>query len=215
MRLALAPDVFAASCGADLVILDARRGSYYCVPDARAEPINCGQDVLVSDDEDLAMGLTKLDLLGAPGSVSQRRRPPPLRRDRGDGPPVRFSAAVWSDGLLKALAASRRAYWRRPFFDLLRVAIASSGQPQKDDLAAAERTAALFRTVSPWVPFQGDCLYRSLVLRALLAQEAIASTLVIGVQTWPFEAHAWLQAADVVLDDSLDHVSGFTPLLAL
>lgn len=216
MRLKLAPYAFAASCAEDLVILDGQSGSYLCVPDAQIAPIACGDDVIVTDDKDLALGLAELRLLSEPRSHGFRRRPaPPLSRDRSSDLGAGFSRAEEWRGLFQALAASRKAYWRRPFADLLAAAAAASAARQGLDLAAAERTADLFKTVLPWVPFQGDCLYRSLVLRTLLAQEAIAATLVIGVQTWPFEAHAWLQAADVVLDDSFDHVSGFTPLVAL
>jgi hypothetical protein len=40
-------------------------------------------------------------------------------------------------------------------------------------------------------------------------------TFVIGIQTMPFLAHAWVQAEDLLLDDYPDNVLPFTPLLAV
>ena len=81
--------------------------------------------------------------------------------------------------------------------------------------AELRRHALQFRELLPWVPFQGECLFRSVMLQAYLRRRGLASALVIGCQTWPFEAHSWVQAGDLVLDDWVDHVLGFTPLLAI
>jgi hypothetical protein len=72
-----------------------------------------------------------------------------------------------------------------------------------------------FRRLLPWAPFQGVCLYRSFFLLAFLRRRGLDARWVFGVRTWPFEAHCWLQAGEVVLDDTLDHVRPFTPIFAV
>lgn len=69
------------------------------------------------------------------------------------------------------------------------------------------------RTARPWIPFEGECLQRSFVLRAHLAAQGVATDWVFGVATWPFAAHCWLQIGDLVVGDRLSRVSRFTPIM--
>lgn len=60
-----------------------------------------------------------------------------------------------------------------------------------------------------------DCLARSLALVDNLHRAGSDATVVLGVLAMPFSAHCWLQAGDRVLNDHLDRVSLFTPILAI
>lgn len=59
-----------------------------------------------------------------------------------------------------------------------------------------------------------QCLLRSLALMRWAASRGMALDLVFGVTARPFQAHCWVQHGDMVLNDSLDHVINFTPILA-
>jgi hypothetical protein len=60
---------------------------------------------------------------------------------------------------------------------------------------------AVGRTLAP-LPTDDRCLWRALVLSALLAKRGIDSSLVIGVRTQPsFLAHAWVERDGVPLID--------------
>lgn len=69
------------------------------------------------------------------------------------------------------------------------------------------------RSARPWIPFEGECLQRSFLLRAHLAAQGVATDWVFGVATWPFAAHCWLQIGDLVVGDRLSRVSRFTPIM--
>jgi|AutmiccommunBRH5_1029478.scaffolds.fasta_scaffold36908_1 hypothetical protein len=59
------------------------------------------------------------------------------------------------------------------------------------------------------------CLIKSLTLHRLLSRHGHASTLVFAVRLNPFGAHCWLQRDNVVLNDTIERVGMFTPLLAV
>jgi hypothetical protein len=67
-----------------------------------------------------------------------------------------------------------------------------------------------------WVYTAHDhCLFDSLVLSVFLTLCKVPCTFVIAVASKPFLAHAWVQAGDIVLNDSAEHVQEFHPLLGV
>lgn len=60
-----------------------------------------------------------------------------------------------------------------------------------------------------------ECLFNALVLTHFLHHYSVPATLVIGVRAKPFYAHAWVQVANVVVDDRLEYVLRFKPILAV
>lgn len=59
------------------------------------------------------------------------------------------------------------------------------------------------------------CLVRSLALFSMLRRSGIAAQFVIGVRSQPFAAHAWVQYDGIVLNDGVEQISCYTPILAL
>lgn len=65
------------------------------------------------------------------------------------------------------------------------------------------------------IPTQDKCLPWSIGFIDAFADQRSALTLVIGVRTDPFAAHAWVQKGDTVMTDDLDTVLPYTPILAV
>jgi hypothetical protein len=130
----------------------------------------------------------------------------PEVRDAGNGLPVSVAIAVARTRLalrifsLHSILSDRR----------VRPPLAARGH---DNAAHAE--AAAFERARRMVPFARNCLLDSLTLDRWLARHGIGSQLVFGITAEPFTAHCWLQTSDSILNDSFDHVSGFTPILVL
>lgn len=59
------------------------------------------------------------------------------------------------------------------------------------------------------------CLEDSLRLMEFLAAHRLDATLIIGVRTRPFGAHAWVELDGYVLNDEAAHVHQFTPLVII
>jgi hypothetical protein len=71
------------------------------------------------------------------------------------------------------------------------------------------RLSALFYTS------KDACLLDSFVLAEFLISYGYRPTLVLGVHTKPFLAHAWVQMDDCVLNDSMEYAQTLTPIAAL
>lgn len=65
------------------------------------------------------------------------------------------------------------------------------------------------------VSTRDQCLVQSATLYHFLARYSWRPQFVIAVRMAPFAAHAWLQDGKMVLNDRLDHVLPYTPILVL
>ncbi len=62
---------------------------------------------------------------------------------------------------------------------------------------------------------QDRCLRWSLAMVAFLSHHRCYPQLVLGVKMAPFAAHAWVQHDDVILNDDVDRVRPYTPILVI
>lgn len=60
-----------------------------------------------------------------------------------------------------------------------------------------------------------ECLRWSLAMVRFLRRRQYFPNLVLGVRMMPFAAHAWVQDGDTVLNDSVEQVSAYTPILVV
>ena len=216
MRLILAEHVHGALVDGDLVLLDVAADTYFCLPAADHALSLAGRSVR-AEPEGLALALCEAGL-----AAPQTHAEPdalalvaPARTARAllDADPALAQAPTrWrhARALVTALAATRRAD-QRPFAARLGHAepVASRCSP------ALLADLAVFRRVTPWLPIDGLCLFRSQFLRAYLRALGHRSTWTFGVRTWPFRAHCWLQAGDVALDDEAERLVAFHLIMAV
>ncbi len=197
----------------DLVVLDLKSDAYFCIPELGAHLSRAETGGWVADNETVMAGLLDTGLFrrdpGQGSTLANLRRP--VRTSRAE---VRREAGLGAGlRLLAVLATTAARVNGRPLKTLIGRSPDLPVRPEQADDAMAE--AQLFDAWMPWVPGQGQCLYRAFLLRAFLAAQGRGSTWVFGVRTWPFSAHCWLQIDDVLLDDDLDRVGLYTPILAV
>jgi hypothetical protein len=221
------PGVFAAAVGEDLVFLHLPTDRYLCLPEA-ARDVRTAAGALVIADSVLAADLSQAGLVerGPP-----RVGPGPGRAGELVGRP-RSSAVPEAAGrlrlhdlpeLLRATADVAASYRRRPLAELL--VLAERGRSR---LGACDRpapcgalppglaeTVARFHRWRPYAPVPAKCLVRSFMLLRLLQRRGFDALWVFGVATWPFRAHCWLQLGDVVLDDDVERLASYTPILVV
>ncbi len=214
MRLFLADSVHAVHLRDDLVFLDTRADAYFClsgVLDIMA--------VSPHGEVDIAHAETAEQLLEA-GLLSDRsprdRQPPPpypttsSRLTCAYGPPP-FGACA---AALSATWSAARAFRRHSFEDLLQDA-PSAAASARGPSAPLVQAVAQFEALRAWLPLQGECLMRSFHCRAFLRARGFDALWVFGVRTWPFSAHCWLQVGRTALDDDLERLTAYTPIMAV
>lgn len=213
MKVWLGEQVHAAQVETDVVFLDIASDAYFCLVGARDHlGLGPGRQVHARPSE-AADDLIAAGLLTTAPSSAVDRRPPALTRGlEGE------TKAVTPRAFLDAATANIRAAQaiaKLPFGEVLALAgpLAPGAFEPPDASLLAE--AGRFDRLSPWLPRAGPCLMRSLQQRLYLERRGHGAAWVFGVRTWPFEAHCWLQAGSVVLDDRPDHVAGFTPILVV
>jgi hypothetical protein len=208
-----APEVFATLHQEDLVILD-RRKNRYLVLAGGAEQVVLKQDgasildrTLLEELADAGLGAISAPLIASPPRtlVTAATRDldllapyVPSLRDK-----LRFAAAVF---------AMIWSFWPRSFEAITRSRAFELDASAQAEALVTERALA-FRALLPWAPFQGQCLFRAALLRRFLGRTDVSW--IFGVSTWPFVAHCWLQLGDLVLNDSLDRVQRYTPIMVV
>jgi len=82
----------------------------------------------------------------------------------------------------------------------------------KENERRLAEAAHLFSHARAYVPIQPLCLLDSLALSRFLSRRNLYADVVIGVTGDPFAAHAWVQAADLVLNDTVGNANAYTPI---
>jgi len=81
------------------------------------------------------------------------------------------------------------------------------------DIERAHFLLSIFDSLRLFFPRPYLCLFDSLALINFLAHFNLYPDWVFGVMAEPFEAHCWVQAGGIVLNDTLERVSAFTPIM--
>lgn len=69
-----------------------------------------------------------------------------------------------------------------------------------------------FARARRYVPIEPICLLDSLSLLRFLSRRGLSANIVFGVTPDPFAAHCWVQAGDIVLNETLSDAHAHTPI---
>lgn len=217
MGYRFAPGVFACRADGQLVVLNLRADRYLLLPhavDASLTRLMLGEH---DEPEDAALRarLCEQALVLAPGASGELAlcdHPCPERSLVDTGWPVPGPVAIAGAALrvTRADLALRYLGLQRAVSRVERMST-----PADDEMERLERTAAAFAALRLAIPSFDRCLPLSLALAIAGKRHHSAVRLVLGVKCNPFGAHAWVQLGTRVLNDRLDGVRSFTPILAL
>jgi hypothetical protein len=89
------------------------------------------------------------------------------------------------------------------------------GQPAAAE-GVTKQLVVLFYELRPFLfSARNACLFDSLALLLLLRRFGVFPQWIFGVRTGPFAAHCWLQSGHVVLNDTVEHVRSYTPIMCV
>lgn len=80
---------------------------------------------------------------------------------------------------------------------------------------AVEQLSAAFAASNILVSAHERCLLKSLALFDMMHWAGHRPTLIFGVRDHPFNAHAWVQRDDCVLNDTVDRAAMYQPILVV
>lgn len=98
---------------------------------------------------------------------------------------------------------------------VLRGQATASHKAAEFDFERCADIVSTFEQLRPIVPRNYLCLFDSLALLKMLMRNDLRPRWVFGVQMSPFAAHCWLQLDSVVLNDSVEEVSAYTPIMVV
>jgi hypothetical protein len=217
------------------VLLDRKRGTYFTLNEVGGrvwELLGSGRTVsemverLLEEYEvtreqleaDVTTTLRNLtdDLLLASGTASdsmpaQRPPGPPARAVINSGPAKVPSVLwcglliAWFKGLLRIRRIQGTLDWIRQRTESLPAAAETGLETVRAFEYAVAMAAALY-------PGRAKCLEQSLTLYYLLRRQGVNVKFIMGVQVYPFGAHAWVEYRGEPVTDVAEHVSWFVPL---
>ncbi|WP_374346564.1 lasso peptide biosynthesis B2 protein [Phenylobacterium sp.] len=210
-----APDVHGAVDSGNLVLLDVAADAYFCLPGAGSAlaPGPVGNEV-GRLPEDLLHELAQARLIRQ--TSEDEPQASPVFSPNSDCFAAAPAAFNWRDGaaFAKAYVGLAPRFYRRPFDQVL--AHARARRLRLGTTGATEGVVArakLFNAMMPWSPVQGACLLQAAWMLEFLAGAGLTADWVFGVRTWPFSAHCWVQAGEVVLNDTLERVAPYRVIL--
>lgn len=230
---ALAEHVFVCVNGEQLVFLDLKKDRYWALEASRTAGLGvCVSGWPVPVPADGAMrsetdGL--LEVLRERGILVGNIRPgkdatpvaarPPLTELLSEAETLSEPAIRCTLEILVASVAAKLALRLCPLERVVRRVrrrkLARAGGAELDVRHARRLIGAFVRHRVFLFSSRDQCLYDSLSLLEFLARHRIYPDWVFAVQTRPFAAHCWIQHGSIVFNDTVEHVSGYTPIMVV
>lgn len=174
--------ILSARSGDGIVFLDRERDEYSCCYDPEA-------DIGLYSDLSGRVGIDDVDR-----PALESRWSDPCSSD-APRPSVAHLARF---GIAIARAGIR--FPRRSLEELGSVA-RRLGTGKARSAVTPQQAANLFRIFLSLTPFQPECLFRSFALLHFLDSYGLRADWVFGVQLFPFRAHCWVAAGDLLLNE--------------
>jgi hypothetical protein len=203
-----------------LIFLDIRNDRYFRLPSNLERPFvayaNGNEDTDVGD-------LVKRNILveapGSQGRVTAVNIECPVRSALEQSCQAKLHLGSLVDVFI-TVCSIRRQLRTRPLRISLDsvVAFRSSKQPRPGSISdqAVEQllleASGEFRFARAYTPVETRCLLDSLAMVKFLARRKLHASIVFGVTSDPFSAHCWVQAGDLVLNDTVGHANAHTPI---
>ncbi len=206
------------------VFLDLRNDEYMCLGRAQTEEFAdmLGGKRPLDDDSVIVKTLLDKDLF-----VKDRadgKQPIPQTVESASASLITGSAdrprpAIGPLHVLRFFAACGTASWNLRFHPIEKTVRGVERRKQKrgasPDRAGVIELFSIFQTLRPYYPRPYLCLFDSLALIHFMARFGVFPEWVYGVKLEPWGAHCWVQSEDLVVNDIVDNVNGYTPIMSI
>ncbi|HEV7610806.1 MAG TPA: lasso peptide biosynthesis B2 protein [Steroidobacteraceae bacterium] len=233
----LAEDCSVRKMGCHWIILSAKHDRYSCVahdelvtigprlqgwrdPDFEVfKPVCLGESTCFAENRLIESLVSKEIITSNPAHgkpFAEFEYPAPVTEIEGSG-----NIASTSRSFLRTvrfLTACAKAHWYLKTQSLAHTLATIESRRRtvaSKDATHAQALVSAFKSLRPFYPRPYVCLFDSLALLEFLAGYRYFPRLVFGVVADPFEAHCWLQNGTTLLNDHLERVSRYKPILSV
>jgi hypothetical protein len=234
-RFELARHIFVCRDEDYVVVLDLRQDRYFALEAAKTAALSLalpGWPVSapagpVSEDRISAVAEPLLKqgwLLESPGAGKhalpvQAPRPEMTLSELEAGADGKLGVAtVYAFVMASVFAKFALRFWR---FERVVQRVASRNATHRDparpfDLQRARELMSAFARLRVFLfSTRDECLHDSLAVLEFLARHDLFPSWVFAVRARPFAAHCWVQHAEVVCNDTVEHVGGYIPIMVV
>jgi hypothetical protein len=219
MDYSLRPGLSFCRDGDRFIFLDVPRDRYFALTDRAAACFARLTDGAPASDEDEPQLRSLVGQLLVEGAGPPIRAVVPPPRPRTSLIDVQVRADPCRD--IMAWVAFRRAIlqvrYRSLDHLLARLARTKSalGPEQASARTVAERAASSFHRAGSLASLSDRCLPHSIAASRWLHRRGVNAILVIGVSVDPFQAHSWVQVDDMLVNERVEGVRDFLPILVI
>lgn len=221
MGFALRPGISFCEVGDQLLFLDVPADRYFCLGESAEREF---QLLLKTGGPAAADGavarMLKTGLLVEADGASL---PTPSRAPQAPSSSLLDrplpAAGTWLRlGVLRGLVVARLAVRLQPLERVLEQLVLRKARTrlrQADQADVMQEVAAAFDWTRTMMRSHDQCLPRSLAAAHRLAALGVEADFIMGVSLNPFAAHSWVQCGPCLVNDRLDAVRHFTPILCI
>jgi hypothetical protein len=209
--------------GQETILMDTARDRYLALPPAiklSFRKLRLGHPLEVMDQEPLQY-LVKEGVI-VPGNTGHPITPCALN----SSPLYHFvpddNSKCSTLDLIRAsahLVLARYGISRFGFSEILATIVGDRAELRRMSLEqSAERArqiAAAFYKLNAFVTHHDQCLLRSVAMIRALTSVGVSAEMVFGVAARPFRAHCWVQYEAYILNDTLEGIQNYTPILVI
>lgn len=200
------------------VFLDTRSDCYFRLPNSlEYRFIAYVTENKATDIGELVSQNILEEIPGTQDRVSAATAKPPARSALERQAQPRFRAVAVLEVFISIYSVQRQLR-TRPLKSVLDSIVASRSTKSHPDSIAGEvqqkilEASSDFRIARAYVPAHTRCLLDSVAMIRFLANRGLHANIVFGVTSDPFSAHCWVQAGDLVLNDTVGHANAYTPI---
>lgn len=217
MKLGLRPSVRYATIGDDIILLDITANRYFAIPLAKRPSflrMLSRSDLSTSDYRELKVYLE----CGMIVEGEYTNPCPPLSTT--DLKPLNLARTILKpENLVRAILGRQRSRIELKIRSFSGILSGIAKSKQIDGMSRSVEDmhliASSFRHTSGLFARHDQCLPLSIALVRECIRHRLPAQLVLGVQTTPFNAHAWVQIDNTLINDDPDFVKDFTPILVV
>lgn len=221
MQLRLREELYHCICSGRSVFLDVVADRYFALPekmDLAFQRFLNGKELGFEEEQEIAQLKAKKILVSAPAVRPRHRSPAPKLAQAQFKPEPQPVSLISRLRVAIVRGAARRDLRVKSLRDTLAKVrsrkIGEVGAAGDADLAISQISAA-FSATNLIFRIVDQCLPDAIAFHQLCVSRGVTASLVIGVSINPFSAHCWLQRGGMVINDDVERIRQFTPILEI